>query len=154
MIRPRSATFLIGAWAAIQLAMPTPGDGAEAVVTSSGGATVVWSEWVNEHGPIAVVLWSSWAPGAETTRGQIDELAAAARQHRLGLVLVSVQEPFEEADRALKGLEVLWFHDRFGRLLKDYRVVAIPALVVVAADGRIAARLDATAASLRDWKAE
>jgi hypothetical protein len=154
MNRTLAAWLIAGLVLTAALGAPAAGEAADATVTSPDGATVIWSEWLHEHGPVALVLWSSWAPGADETLLQLDALAEAAGQRRMELVLVAVQEPFEDASRALGGVGIPWFHDRFGRLLKDCRVVAIPALVVVAADGRVAARLDPDAASLRGWKAE
>ena len=127
-------------------------DGAEITVTSPSGESVAWSGWVRDHGPLGVVLWASWAPGGDRARTGLDDLAKAAAERGLEPVLVAVQEPFEEAADGLEGVRVGWFHDRHGALLKQYRVVSIPALVVLDADGRVIARLEATAASLRSWE--
>ncbi|HSL18059.1 MAG TPA: redoxin domain-containing protein [Methylomirabilota bacterium] len=133
---------------------PPACDGAEVTVTSPTGDSVAWSGWVRDHGPLAVVLWASWAPGADRARTALDELAKAAEERGFELVLVAVQEPFDEAAGGLEGVRVQWFHDRHGALLKQYRVVSIPALVVLDAEGRVITRLEATARSLRGWEGQ
>jgi hypothetical protein len=70
------------------------------------------------------------------------------------LVVVSVQEDLDDARRGLEGTEAAWLHDRYGGLLKHYRVVTIPGLLIVAADGEVLARLAPTVEALRGWKGE
>jgi thiol-disulfide isomerase/thioredoxin len=123
-------------------------------VESSDGEPVDWTDWVAESAPVAIVLWASWTPGSESTVEGLGELAAAARARGLGLVVVSVQEDFDEARRALGEIDVPWLHDRYGSLLKHYRVVQIPTVLVVAEDGRAMARLEASPESISAWKGE
>ncbi len=111
-----------------------------------------WDDWVENQGQVAVLLWASWAPGAQDVIDRVEELESAAAARNLGLVVVSVQEEVEEARRALDGTNVAWLHDRYGGLLKHYRVVKIPALVVVAGDGGVMTRLEPTAEALRGWE--
>lgn len=123
---------------------------AELELTSSDGERVVWSSWLADRGPAAVLLWASWVPRSGDALGELDGLAAAARQADLVLVVVAVQEPLEDARRALGGRDVVWLHDRYGQLLKELRVVKIPRLVVVDRDGGIERVLPAEAAALRN----
>jgi hypothetical protein len=152
VIRSGRAALLAASLLCAVGAEPPACDAAEVTVTSPTGDSVAWSGWVRDHGPLAVVLWASWAPGAERARAGLDELAKAAAERGLEPVLVAVQEPFEEAAGGLDGVRVQWFHDRHGALLKQYRVVSIPVLVVLDADGRVVTRLEATARSLRSWE--
>ncbi len=120
-------------------------------VTTSGGSPVDWAGWVEEQGPVAVLLWASWAPGARDVIAGVGGLETAAATRNLGFVVVSVQEELDEARRGLEGTNVAWLHDRYGSLLKHHRVVTIPVVVIVARDGEVLARLDPTAEALRGW---
>ncbi len=122
---------------------------AEIVLTTPEGERVVWSSWVGERGPLVVLLWASWVPRSAETLDQLDELSRAARQDGLDLVVVAVQEPLEDAEDGLAGLDLVWLHDRYGELLKEYRVVTVPRLVIVDRDGRKQRTLPPDPAALR-----
>lgn len=124
---------------------------ADLTLAEPTGGTVRWSEWVGTHGPAAVLVWASWAPDGRDLAKELDALAAAARDHQLELVVVSVQESAEAAARELGPLDVRWLHDRHGAILKEYRVIRVPALIVVDRDSAVLARLEPTAAALRAW---
>jgi hypothetical protein len=79
------------------------------------------------------------------------DIAAACREAGLNLVVLDVQETLEDGRSALSKREVGWLHDRHGALLKQYRVITIPSLLLVSRDGEALARLDATARSVRSW---
>jgi len=132
-----------------------PGVGAaEITVADPGGEPVTWSSWVEEHAPVAVILWASWTPGARETIDRLPEMAAAARSRNLDLVVVSLQEDIDEARRILGSVKVTWLHDRYGNLLKHYRVVRIPALLVIDRNGEASARLDPIPESINAWSNE
>ncbi len=120
-------------------------------VTTSDGRPVVWADWLEENGPVAVLLWASWVPDAATTLDNIDTITATARTRDLDVILVVVQESLSEAQESLEGVDVRWFHDRFGHLLKEYRVVSIPRLLVISGDGTVVERLEVKPESLRAW---
>lgn len=130
------------------------GVAAGTALTMPDGSPVVWSEWVADQAPVAVLLWASWVPSAEETLNDLDQITAAARAHGLDLVVVAVQETLEEAAESLEGVDVVWLHDRYGHLLKDYRVVVIPRLLVFAEDGRVVEQLEVSPRSLRAWGGE
>ena len=130
------------------------GSGAETTLTTPGGNPVVWSSWVSENAPVAVLLWASWEPDADKVLADLDSIADAAKSRNLGFVVVAVQEPLEEATESLGSAGVDWLHDRYGRLLKDYRVVSIPRLLILSDDGRVVERLGADPASLKTWGGE
>jgi hypothetical protein len=128
------------------------GAAAEPSVTDSAGAPLRWSAWIDEHAPVVVVLWASWTPEADATLVSLGELARVARSRGFELVLVSVQEDVGEARSALAGVEFTWLHDRYGDLLKMYRVVAIPKAVLIDAEGAVIDRIDADPMALRSWR--
>ena len=128
--------------------------GAETTLTTPDGEPVLWSDWVAENAPVAVLLWVSWVPGADETVADLDRITSAARAHDLDLVVVAVQEPLEEATEILDSANVNWLHDRFGHLLKDHRVVTIPRLLVFEKDGRVVEQLEVSRNSLRSWAGE
>lgn len=127
---------------------------ADTNVATADGDLVVWSEWAEANAPFVVVLWASWAPGASAAKDEFAGIAETARTRGMAAVVVSVQESIGEAKRGLAGVEVPWFHDRYGRLLKEYRVVSIPAMVVIDGGGRVVGRIEPTAEALRGWKGE
>jgi hypothetical protein len=126
----------------------------DVTVVAPNGDLVSWQEWVGENAPTVVVLWASWAPGAADARGGFDEIAEVAEGRGMSFVVVSVQETINEAKKGLAGVGQPWFHDRYGGLLKRYRVVSIPMAVVISRNGEVAARMEPVAAALRMWENE
>jgi hypothetical protein len=118
-------------------------------LTDPAGRTVDWSEWIRANGPAAVLVWASWAPGAEAAIGGLGDLAEAARSQGLKLVVVDVHEELEAARRGLDRTGAAWLHDRHGSILKEYRLIRLPILVVVDPDGRAVATIDPSADTLR-----
>ncbi len=118
------------------------------LVDGVSGAPLVWSDWVAKRGPVAVLVWASWAPDAESVVGDYQAIARAGREAGLHMVLLDVQETLEDGRKALRGSSVNWIHDRHGALLKLYKVITVPSVIVVAADGTLLQRLDATPAAL------
>jgi thiol-disulfide isomerase/thioredoxin len=145
--------FALAAWIAICVSVSEISS-AELTIADPDGGSIRWSSWLEDHGPAAVVLWASWIPDAEATLNEIEAISRVARSKDLEMVLVSVQESPDEARTMLETAGAPWLNDRYGGLLKQFRVVKIPALVIVAKDGRVVARLDATANALREWKSE
>jgi hypothetical protein len=77
-----------------------------------------------------------------------DEIAAACASAKLHLVVLDVQESLADGRDALGPREVSWIHDRHGALLKQYRVIEVPSLVLVSKDNQPFARLEPTAAAV------
>jgi len=145
--------FALVAWVAICTSVSEISS-AELTIADPDGNSIRWSSWLEDHGPAAVVLWASWVPDAEATVNELEGISRVARSKELEMILVSVQESPEEAGSSLETAGVPWLNDRYGGLLKRFRVVKIPTLVIVEKDGRVVARLDATANALRVWKSE
>jgi hypothetical protein len=116
------------------------------------GAPVGWSDFLARRGPVAVLVWASWAPAAAEVLDRGEELSRAARDRGLQMVLLDVQEPLEDARRALDGSGLEWIHDRHGALLKTYRVIAVPSVIIVSPQGEALARLAPSPEAVRDWK--
>jgi len=121
------------------------------LVDGVSGAPIAWTDWVAKRGPVAVLVWASWAPTAEATMDGHAGLAQACADAGLLLVVLDVQESLEDGRAALGGREVGWLHDRHGALLKMFRVIEVPSLLLVAADGRQLAKLDPTPDAVRGW---
>ena len=121
------------------------------IVDGVSGAPIAWTDWVAKRGPVAVLVWASWAPMAEATMDEHTSLAEVCTEAGLHLVVLDVQESLEDGRAALAGREVGWLHDRHGALLKMYRVIEVPSLLLIAADGEQLAKLDATADAVRRW---
>lgn len=124
---------------------------ADLTLAEPGGASVRWTEWIASHGPAAVLVWASWAPDGRDLVTEVAGLAAAARSKQLELVVVSVQESEDAAARELGSLNIRWLHDRHGAILKEYRIIRVPALVVIDRDATVVARLEPTERALRAW---
>jgi hypothetical protein len=116
------------------------------------GAPIVWSDVVAKRGPVAVLVWASWAPGAPAVIDGWDEIAHACRESGLHPVIVDVQETLADGRAALGPRGVPWIHDRHGALLKQYRVIKVPSIVVVSAEGEAVAHLDPTVAAVAGWR--
>ncbi len=114
---------------------------------------VGWQEWLDSHGPTAVLVWASWAPGADECSRAVGELRTAAGAHGLDLVIVAVQEGFDDAAAVLERTGAPWLHDRHGAILKEYRLIEVPGLIVVDGQGRVQAKLDPTPGALAEWRA-
>ena len=121
------------------------------LVDGVSGAPIGWTDWVAKRGPVAVLVWASWAPTAEATMDGHAGLSKACAGAGLHLVVLDVQESLEDGRSALGGREVGWLHDRHGALLKKYRVIEVPSLLLVSADGEQLAKLDATPEAVRVW---
>lgn len=153
MISGRLGAVALGAGACLVMAGCGQALAADSLLVLEGPdrVPVGWTQWLEGRAPVAVLLWASWAPRADATLAQVDELSSACRSAGLGLLVVAVQEPFADAEAILGRRSVAWLHDRHGQLLKLYRVLQLPSLVVVEADGSLSARLDPTPEALRGW---
>lgn len=140
--------------AAIAVGTLSPGVAAGESPTTPDGVPVAWPDWVSANAPVAVLLWASWVPDAGTTLADLDRISAAARSRGLDLVVVAVQEPIAAARESIGDADVTWFHDRYGDLLKQYRVVSIPILLVLSDDGKVTERIAVTRESLQAWAGE
>jgi hypothetical protein len=122
---------------------------AEPALRDHEGAAVVWTDWLAERAPAAVVVYASWAPRADGVLASLADLESAARARGLRLVLLAVQEPFEDSRVTLESVDVEWIHDRHGVLLKRYRVLRVPSMLVIGSDGDLVATLDVDAGKLQ-----
>jgi hypothetical protein len=118
------------------------------------GDPVDWTEWLNDRGPTAVLVWSTWVPDSRVTASRFDALARACSDRGLGFVVIDVQEPRDAARRVLEAHDVQWLHDRHGAVLKHYRVTRLPRLLIVAGSGEVLARLDPSPEALAGWRAD
>jgi hypothetical protein len=123
----------------------------EVQVAQADGTPVVWERWVSRHAPVVILVWASWAPRAADALTKIDDLRAACSAHGLQLTVVDVQEPRGDAHAALSAAAAGWLHDRHGSILKRYRVIRVPSLVILDKAGDAVARLEATPAAIAGW---
>jgi hypothetical protein len=122
------------------------------LVDGVSGAPIAWTDWVSKRGPVAVMVWASWAPDAKASMAGYEALAAACADAGLHLVVLDVQETLEEGRAALGPYDVGWLHDRHGGLLKQYRVIDVPSLLLVASGGKALAKIEATPEAIRSWR--
>jgi hypothetical protein len=154
MRRPLS---YLGLAAALSLCWQTPviaqADPSPQLVDAVGNP-VDWPEWVSERAPVAVLVWSTWVPESRETASNFDALRRACGERELDFVVVDVQEPHDSARRVLDALGVTWLHDRHGAMLKHYRVIRLPVLLVVDSNGEVIGRLEATPEAVESWHPE
>jgi hypothetical protein len=125
------------------------------IVKDSAGTPVEWDDWIDSRAPAAVLLISSWAPESGRTLDRLAELERVCASRDLDLVIVVVQETFGDARAALGGVrDVPWLHDRHGALLKRYRVIKVPAVVIVDDEGAAVGRVDASPEAVSAWDPE
>jgi hypothetical protein len=136
--------FLLGSSTAIAVDPP--------LADGVSGAPIVWSDVIGKRGPVAVLMWASWAPGAPAVIDSWDEIALASRESGLYPMIVDVQETLADARAALGPRGVPWIHDRHGALLKQHRVIRVPSILVVSVEGEAIARLDPTAEAVAGWR--
>jgi hypothetical protein len=67
------------------------------------------------------------------------------------LVVVAVQEPLADAQNGLGSRRVSWMHDRHGALLKAYRIIRVPSLLIVDAKARDWDNLEISPEAIREW---
>ncbi len=121
-------------------------------IVASDSTPLNWEAWVSRHGPVALVVWASWLPSAKATLAALGPLRAACRKRGLFLAVADVSETLEQASVALAGVKVAWVHDRHESILKHYRLVRIPRLLILDRKNRVVARLDVSAAALEAWE--
>jgi hypothetical protein len=121
------------------------------LLVDSKGDALRWLEWLENNGPTAALVWSSWAPEGDAALRLAPALAEAAAGKGLEFVVVDVQEGFEAAEEALAGRGIQWFHDRHGAILKEYRLIEIPILVIVDSEGRLDGRLTPEPGAIAAW---
>lgn len=119
------------------------------LVDGVSGAPLTWSNWLAKRGPVAVMAWASWAPEAEDVIGNYRAFVEASREAGLYPVLLDVQESLSDGRKALAGSGINWVHDRHGGILKLYRVITVPSVIVISADGQVLQRLKTTPESLK-----
>ena len=141
--------------AAALLPLPVHAEGAVQPVqlVAPDGSPVQWLEWVAADAPAAVLFWASWAPRSDTVLAGLADLATACRKRELKLIIIDVQESLADARAALADAGVGWLHDRHGALLKEYRVIRVPALLIVDVKGKVLAELAPTPAAVSGWRA-
>jgi hypothetical protein len=100
---------------------------------------------------VALLVWASWSPGAEQALSGREDLERACGAAGLTLMVLDVQETLEDGRKALAARDVAWIHDRHGALLKEYRIIEVPSLVLVGDDGSVLGRIDPTADAVRVW---
>lgn len=115
------------------------------------GSTVTWTDWARGRGPCVVVLWASWLPDHQRTTAYLAEIARAAREKGLELVVIALQEPIENSRRTLGSTSHIWLHDRHGASLRHFMVFQVPEIVVVDSFGAVTARLGPETSALRAW---
>ena len=135
--------------AVVGLLAAGPAGAADLALTDPAGTAVAWSEWIAANGPAAVLVWASWAPGANAAIDGLAELGETARSRGLKLVVIDVHEELEAAHRGLDRTGVPWLHDRHGSILKEYRLIRLPILLAVDQNGRAVATVEPSADSLR-----
>jgi hypothetical protein len=118
---------------------------------TTDGSPIRWQDWLDANAPVAVLVLASWVPEGGRTVDSVGSIATTARAEGLSFVIISVQEPFDDAKEMFQTAGVTWFHDRHGAILKEYRIIKLPRIVVVDSTGEVLAQLEPTEEALRSW---
>lgn len=118
------------------------------LVDGVSGAPLEWSDWVAKRGPVAVMVWASWTPEATAVLADFPAFVRTSREAGLHPVLLDVQESLEDGRAALAGSDIHWIHDRHGGFLKQYRVIKVPSVIVISAEGEVLQRMPAAPESM------
>ncbi|NOZ79092.1 MAG: hypothetical protein GXP48_07935 [Acidobacteria bacterium] len=121
-------------------------------IVAPDSTPVRWQSWVSRHAPLALVVWASWLPRSKAALNELGALQDACRRRGLHLALVDVSEPLQDGSTALAGVGIPWVHDRHGSVLKHYRLVHIPCLLILDKESRLVAQLDVSVAALQAWE--
>jgi len=103
-----------------------------------------WSTKLSDYrGKIVVIsFWASWCPPCRKEMGMLDRLQRAASRDKLVIFAVNWRESgnvFSHIERALRGSALTLISDQNGIIGSEYDVDAIPHMVIVGRDGRVAA---------------
>jgi hypothetical protein len=150
--RISALVLAVGAMAAV-VALPARAAD-ELLMKDADGNPVRWSEWLDKQAPAAVLVWSSWVPQSRAVAERFPAIQRVCSDRGLTMVVVDVQESYEAASSVLRGRGATWLHDRHGAILKQYRVIQVPALVVMDRNGEIMGRLDPTPEAVAEWEGE
>jgi thiol-disulfide isomerase/thioredoxin len=91
---------------------------------------------------VVITFWASWCPPCRQEMGMLDRLQNVATQQKLMVFAVNWQQDtdaFWRIERALKGIKVTLLSDPNGYIGGKYDIDAIPHMVILGRDGRIAA---------------
>ncbi|HEX5460753.1 MAG TPA: TlpA disulfide reductase family protein [Steroidobacteraceae bacterium] len=103
-----------------------------------------WSTKLSDcRGKIVVIsFWASWCPPCRKEMGMLDRLQRAASRDKLVVLAINWRESgdvFSKIQHALRGSALTLISDQNGIIGSEYDVDAIPHMVIVGRDGRIAA---------------
>lgn len=103
-----------------------------------------WSTKLSDYrGKIVVIsFWASWCPPCRKEMGMLDRLQRSASRDQLVILAVNWRESgnvFLAIRRALRGTALTLISDQNGVIGSEYDVDAIPHMVIVGRDGRVAA---------------
>ncbi len=136
----------------IHVAAAQAGTPAVTGIVASDSTPVRWSSWVARHGPVVLVVWASWLPRSDAALAQLGPLREACHTRGLSLAVADVSETFAHASAALRKVKISWIHDRHGSILKHYRLVRIPCLLILDRKGHLVATLDVSVTALERWE--
>lgn len=108
---------------------------------TAGGAAFSLPDLLS-RGPVVLVFWNTWLPGAGEFAKLLPGVEAAAKQHGWPGAVIVFQERHSEVGRDFPALgDTLPFvFDRRGELLRRFQVTKAPAVLLVGRDGKVRSR--------------
>ncbi len=140
-----TAAVLAGLAAFLLAAAPPGAAGAKAPDFELGaldGATVRLSEL---HGKTVVLhFWATWCPHCLSEMPVLEEAAPGLRARDVEVLAINLGEPRKKVDRYVREHELTLkvLLDRGGKVAEAYRVVGLPATILVDPAGRVIRQIE------------
>ncbi|MCP4897264.1 MAG: hypothetical protein GY906_09870 [bacterium] len=151
-MKSHTAFLTVAMLVLVSIGASAQGPGVEALhVRVTDDSLVPLDRWLADNGPAVILVWATWAPRSERALEALDEISRSCIERGFSLAVVDVQESFEDGRNALDDRTVPWAHDRHGLLLKHFRIIKIPTLLMLESDGTLLSQGEVVVDTIEKW---